>query len=122
LGTLGNAIPAMGSTFVWQVSGLPPTNNLALLSFGFGISRYQGHALPLALDQVGLPACQLWIEPQDGLYATLPNSGGLVLYGFRIPNSPALAGQMLSSQAVVLDPLASSGIDSVSNAGIMQIR
>jgi len=45
-----------------------------------------------------------------------------VLYGLRIPNAPALAGQVLSSQAIVLDPLDASGIDSVSNAGIMQIR
>src|SRR5262249_37775367 len=57
------AVPQLGTTFPLQLASLPAQPGLALLTFGTGIARWNGAALPLALDGLGLPSCKLWIEP-----------------------------------------------------------
>lgn len=120
LDTIGNATPVLGSTFPVQVTGLPAQPGVLLLAFGFGYATYLGHALPIDLGALGLPGCQLWIEPA-GLGALVAHQGTTATYGVALPNQPALAGTLFAVQGLTLDPSSPNGLGPTTNAGIATV-
>lgn len=114
----GGATPQLGSTFPLRCTGLPPLPGTVLLLFGIDGARWNGTPLPVALDPLGLPGCQLWIAPQPGSHAVLLHGGGSIVHDLPLPPNPGFAGMHLAVQALVLDPFAANGIGGVTNAGL----
>jgi hypothetical protein len=121
LDTVPPALPALGTSFPLQLSGLPSAPGVALLVFGFDLVRWNGQALPIDLGAFGLPGCDAWIGPASGLSVLVPYAGSAT-HSLFLPASPALAGLVLGAQALVLDAAAPSGLGSVSNAAILRIH
>jgi hypothetical protein len=114
-----NARPALGTTFPLQLTALPAQPGAVLLALGFGFARWNGFALPLGLDPMGLPGCELWVEPAVGLIVAHP--GTAASFPFSIPNAAGLAGVLVSVQALSFDAAAPSGFGAASNAGVMRM-
>jgi hypothetical protein len=114
-----NTLPALGSSFPLVFTGLPANAGVLYLAFGFGIAHWHGAALPLDLAPAGMPGCKLWIEPVSGVFVPHTGNGAFVL---TIPNNPALAGVLLATQALVLDPAATNGFGAVTNAGVLRLN
>lgn len=101
--------PQIGGTFALAVNNLGP--GLPVMVTGFSPAN-------LSLAQIGLgfiPGCWLWVAP-DLLQVLVPVAGASS-WSLAIPNVPALAGQHLWDQVVVLDTLSAA-----SNAGDGEIR
>lgn len=111
------ALPRLGTTLPLQFEHLPAAPGLLWLTFGFGIDSWNGTPLPAPLTAFGLTDCSLWIAPAIGLGQAIAHGGGSAHHGLLLPASPALAGQRLAMQALVLDP-ATPARASVSNAGL----
>jgi len=61
--------------------------------------------LPLELSLIGMPGCWLRVSPDIGLRATAQGTAkGWFAQPVSIPNLPALRGQRLFAQWLVLDP------------------
>ncbi|MBK8099350.1 MAG: hypothetical protein IPK26_19750 [Planctomycetes bacterium] len=111
------ALPRLGTTLPLQFEHLPAAPGLLWLTFGFGIDNWNGTPLPAPLTAFGLTDCSLWIAPAIGLGQAIAHGGGRAHHGLSLPASPALAGQRLAMQALVIDP-ATTARASVSNAGL----
>ena len=92
-----------------------------MIGFGFGVEDYQGTPLPMSLPTRGLPGCQLWVTPAD-INSLLPHGGMAATFPLPIPLVPSLAGLLVGTQAMVLDPGAPNGAGSVTNGGILVIN
>ncbi len=115
---VGSALPALGTSFPLQISGLPSQAGAAWLAFGLDIAQWQGRPLPIAM---GIPPCQLWIAPVSEAGVLLLHSGNSAVHLLSIPADPILAGLRVAAQALVLDPLARNGIAALSDAGIATV-
>ncbi|MFO0449891.1 MAG: FG-GAP repeat domain-containing protein [Pseudomonadota bacterium] len=83
-----------------------PANNLALLLFGLSSTQFGGVPLPLPLDGIGLPGCELWTSIEL-MVTTTTGSAGLASghAAVDIPLPPPPVGQgswSLSAQWWVL--------------------
>lgn len=90
------------------------------MAFAILSLRWNGAALPIGLGAVGLPGCQLWIQPWGSMLVAHGGTSANVSLG--IPANPVLAGLVLPLQALVFDAAAANGIGAVSNAGVMRIH
>jgi hypothetical protein len=122
LDRVGAALPTLGTTFGLQLTSMSLQPGAAWLAFGFGIGQWNGTALPIELDGLGLPGCMIWIAPEPGAGALLLHTGGSTGFSLALPNVPALAGLHVAAQALVLDSAAPNGIGAVSNAGVATLR
>jgi len=118
LDRVGSVVPALGTSFPMQITSLPAQPGAAYLALGFGITQWNGAALPLRLGLIGLPACQLWIAPEPGLGPLLLHNGASLTWQLVLPATPALAGVQLAAQALVFDAAAPGGVGAVTNAGL----
>jgi hypothetical protein len=118
LDAAAGALPALGTTFPLQVTSLPAQPGAVYLAFGWTITQWNGVALPIELQGLGLPACKLWIAPEPGAGPLLLHTGNSVTLPLVLPNVPALAGLRVGAQALVFDAAAPNGLGAVSNAGI----
>jgi hypothetical protein len=114
------SLPALGTTFLLQIASLPNQPGALYLAFGVGFATWNGSGLPAELGAIGLPGCQLWIDPTVG--APLAHGGSSTALPIVIPNEPALAGHAVATQALVLDGASSNGVGSVTNAGILRLH
>jgi hypothetical protein len=121
LDALPNATPSLGSLFTLRLTALPSQPGAVLLGFGFDLTHWNGTALPLALDPIGLPGCRLWVGVAPGGTVLLSHPGNSLSFTFPIPANTALAGLMVGTQALVFDATAPGGVGTVTNAGIMRI-
>ena len=113
-------VPALGSNFAIQLTGLPPLSGTVLLAFGHELAWWNGNPLPRELGAFGLPGCRLWIGAAPLGSVLLPHAGNTLVLTLAIPANPALAGVVVAMQALVLDAAAPSGVGAVSNAGILR--
>lgn len=114
-----NATPALGQPFPMQVTSLPSGSGVLLFLLGFDLVHWNGAPLPQPLAAVGLPGCNLWVEPDA--HRLVPHSGASASVTLSIPATSALAGVVLGAQALVLDAAAPAGIGAASNAGILRL-
>ena len=92
--------PNIGTTLDLSFSNLGAAQTVIVV-FGLSNSTWNGLPLPLDLNSVGLPGCDLLASP-DALDVTLA-SGGSAQYGFAIPNQVNLINLALYCQGVVTD-------------------
>lgn len=118
---VGNAVPSLGTTFPLLLQNVPTAPGLALLTFGFDLVHWHGNALPYDLAAAGLPGCDLWIGPVDGL-SVLLGTAGSGTFGLTLPADPAFAGTVLAVQGLSFDPSAPNGLGATSNAIILRLQ
>lgn len=119
LDTTQNTTPALGTTFPLHLTSLPTTPSFAYVTFGFDLATWNGIPLPIDLAAIGMPNCQLWVEPLVG--ALLPTTAGAASFSLAIPAQPALAGQILGAQALSFDTMSPSGFAATSNGAILRM-
>jgi len=108
-----NSLPVQGNLGFALGLGFAPANSFALLAFGN--SRYFSAslgALPISLQGIGAPGCELLVDPQV-LLLQPTNAIGAASQGIPIPFSPALAGVEFVGQWFVLD----AGVGALGLAG-----
>ena len=118
---VGNAVPSLGTTFPLLLQNVPTAPGLAMLVFGFGLSHWNGNALPYDLAATGLPGCDLWIDPLDGL-SVLLGTAGSGTFGLALPADPAFGGTVLAAQGLSFDLGAPNGLGATSNAVVLRIQ
>jgi hypothetical protein len=118
---VGHAVPSLGTTFPLLLQNVRAAPGFALLAFGFGLSHWNGNALPYDLAAVGLPGCDLWIGPLDGL-SVLLGTAGSGTFGLALPADPAFGGTVLAVQGLSFDLGAPSGLGATSNAIVLRIQ
>ncbi len=101
--------PALGSTFSLQVSSVPPTALLTLMSLGYSKTTFGAFSLPVPLDGLGMPSC--WLNQDTGLtigeFCT-PTGVGTADFDLPIPMLPGLVGYHLYCQPWIFDPTANA--------------
>lgn len=111
---IGAVQPLLGQPLPLRLTSLPFAPGLGVLALGDSITATAAAPLPIPLDAIGLPGCALWSTPLVSV--TFAHGGAQVQLLPSLPLSPALAGSLLTLQAFVLDPAATNGLGSVSNA------
>ncbi len=91
--------PGYASTL--QVANLPP-NQLGMLLLGDSKSDWWGTPLPLGLQALGMPGCQLLVAPQGRLL--FGTGTGTAAATFTVPLDPVLAARRLYMQAMFEQP------------------
>lgn len=122
LAPAAGSVPALGSTFVLRLANLPAAPGIALLLQGTRVDAFAGAALPLALDGLGMPGCDLWLAPEPALSIPVLHRGGTADVALRIPTDPRLAGLGLAAQALTLDARAPHGVGALSNGGLARVH
>lgn len=108
LGFGTNGLPSLGNTlFELAVTNVPVWAPVALVAFG-------STSIPGGLDltSIGMPSCFAYNTLDLGLFATGPVVAGVGLFPFAIPNNPALAGLVLSSQGASFSLANTMGLSS----------
>jgi len=113
------SVPALGSSFVLELSSLP-TSSIAWVALGTRIDHWSGTALPIDLEPIGLSGCHMWIAPSTLDAVAVAGATGSVAVA--IPALPALSGAVLAAQGLVLDANAPNGVGAVSNAVVATMR
>lgn len=106
--------PVLGSTFQAQVGSLP--NDLGLMALGLSNTMSGAGPLPLELGAVGMPTCQLLVDPV--VIDTLLGTAGVAAWTWNVPNNPSLTGLSFYNQAFSFDPLANSLGFAASHGGV----
>ncbi len=102
-------IPYLGNmTFGIELSGARPAS-AAVLILGTSRTSFAGMPLPLALGPFGITGCTLYTNILSGLGAAT-GTGGTAKVLLPIPNNPVLAGGLLYSQWLAVDPGSPGGI------------
>jgi hypothetical protein len=71
---------------------------------GADIPDWNGAALPLSLDPLGMYGCHLWARPEISVYSGLTDA----LFALPTPSSSSMLGATLCAQAFVADPAANT--------------
>ena len=110
------AQPRLGTTAVAQVGSIP--SSVAVMALGFSKQAYGPFPLPLVLNGLGMPGCQL-LHSADVFGESLAFiSPATATYSLAIPNASALVGLHVYLQAFAVAPgvnpreiIASNGLD-----------
>ena len=113
------SLPQLGTSFVLELSNLPSTS-AAWIALGTQIDTWQGEALPIDLQAVGLSGCHLWIGPST--LNGMTTVGATAQATIALPALPMLSGRVLAAQGIVLDSNAPNGFGAVSNAILATLR
>jgi hypothetical protein len=113
----GPVTPRLGLPLPLTVRSLPAQPGLLGFVAGTRIDTFGPQLLPWSLGAFGLPGCWLWVAPEVSWL--LPHPGHRLDFGLPIPNSAALAGQLLAVQPFVFDAAAGNGIGAVGNAVVV---
>jgi len=97
----GRGLPFLGSDVELRLASLAPTANVVFVFLGGSNTVWAGGRLPLGLDGFGMPGCHLLVDPAVGVGRVV--TGGRASYGFKVPNTVALAGKNLYAQGFVPD-------------------
>lgn len=107
-------LPWTGSPFTVELTNLPATF-LAIMATGFSNTTWGGFPLPVSLTAVGMPNCDLYINPE--LLFAVSIVDGRASWTLSMPATISLAGLHFYNQGAVLDP----GVNAIglvmSNAG-----
>ncbi len=95
--------PYIGSDFVLEIADAPVVSFVAIMALGASNTIWSGVPLPLNLAVIGAPGCQALVSPD--VLLTLPIVNTTATLTWSLPNLPAVIGQTLYAQGVVLDPL-----------------
>jgi hypothetical protein len=107
--------PALGSTFVTEVANLP--YGIALLEVGFSNIITSGSLpLPLDLTGIGMPGCNLLVDPLVAIALTGP--GSVATWSWAIPNVQSLFGATFFAQGFSFDPGANAFGFAASNGAV----
>lgn len=107
-----------GTTFVTDFVRLPANAPLAPL-IGFSNTMTSGGIpLPFSLAGLGAPGCQLAVDPLVSLSA-LATSFGTYSFALSVPSTASLAGLVLYTQVLTIDPPANTFGLTSSDAGAM---
>lgn len=120
LDPVGGAVPTLGSVMTLRITGLQAPAGFVFLAFGFDRTSFAGQLLPLSLAPLGMPACTLWIAPEDGFL--LAHGGSAVNVALAIPNVAALRDVGVDLQALDFDPAAAGGFGATTNAAQLFLR
>ncbi len=107
--------PKIGSHYPLSLTTLPKTTKGAILSLGTSRSTWLTLSLPLDLKIFKMPGCMLY-QSMDFLWLMSP-SGGTYKTTIPFPNTPALTGQKLYAQSLVVVPNVNPLWLQVSNGG-----
>jgi hypothetical protein len=102
-----NPVPRIGGPFDLQASNLGTTPDLGFLILGLQFQTWGPWPLPNDLALFGLPGCNAYIPP-DAILSFVHIGGGSATITLGIPNNAGLAGMVLGTQALMLDPLATN--------------
>jgi hypothetical protein len=97
-------LPWLGDVIQLRASPLPAPG-VAVFWFGLSRSSWQGLALPLALDPLGMPGCSL-LAGADAVQVVV--GSGSVLLPAAMSSQTALLGRTLAAQCAALDPAANA--------------
>jgi hypothetical protein len=95
--------PYIGTDFVLQIANAPQFAAIGLMALGGSNTTWNGLPLPLDLAPVGAPGCPANVSPD--VLLTLFINNGIATLTWALPNLPAVVGQTLYAQGIVLDPL-----------------
>ncbi|MCB9872310.1 MAG: hypothetical protein H6836_05240 [Planctomycetes bacterium] len=107
--------PRLGEPFTLTVGSLPASAPV-IGSYGASRKAWGGHSLPLSLDVLGMPGCQLLISAD--LTTPIPDrpTPTSARWTTQIPLDPNLLGRSFYQQVLVLDPSANALGVTLSNA------
>ncbi|MBL8754314.1 MAG: hypothetical protein JNK15_13515 [Planctomycetes bacterium] len=106
--------PALGTTFVTEVSNLP--YGIAVLQIGFSNTLTSTNVpLPLDLTILGMPGCNLLVDPLAAFVLSGP--GSTASWSWALPGGQSLFGATFFAQAFSLDPAANAFGFAASNGG-----
>lgn len=91
--------PVLGTTLDLEISSLPTSQPRVLLAAGVSNRWFSGFPLPVPLDVLGMPGCQL--HQSYDLSWWIPRRNGIARDSLGIPNTPGLMGATLTIQAAV---------------------
>lgn len=110
------APPAIGATALVAISDIPAT--IAVMALGWNRQWLGPLALPLSLDAVGMPGCELLHSAEAFGLAVTFSGAGTATFAQPVPNHAALLGQHVYLQAFAVAPganprqvVASNGVD-----------
>lgn len=97
------SLPYLGVEFVQRITGAPTFPVIGAVLFGFSDTNWNGVPLPLDLTPFGAPFCSALVGDEIVLSGILIDGTGTL--GLTLPVLPELVGQLVFTQALVLDPL-----------------
>lgn len=117
LQAVGGLTPVMGSAFQAQVGNLP--TNLGVMALGLSNTSSGGVSLPLDLGLIGMPTCQMLVDPV--VLFGLIGVNGVAVWTWNVPTDASLSGLSFFNQAFSLDPLANTLGLATSNGAVGSI-
>jgi hypothetical protein len=103
-----NGVPRLGALFEQDLLNLPAAPGLGIMIFGLAVDTWGPWTLPLDLQQFGMPGCMARVRPDASV--TFGYTGSTHTYLTAFPSSPAFAGLVLGTQALLLDPAATNPV------------
>jgi len=93
----GSTRPALGTTFVLELSLFPSSSTLGIMAFGF--AQFPGG---IDLTPLGMPGCKQHVSLDATAFFLLTSSPAQL--PFPIPSDPGLIGVTINTQALTLSP------------------
>lgn len=110
-----NSAPLSGGTFTVRIEGVPP-GQLLFAILGGSNATYQGQALPLPLDGLGMPGCALLASAEDVSWLT-SGPTGTTLWTLAVPVASGYVGSNFFQQVASVAPGANAAGLIWTNAG-----
>lgn len=107
------SVPALGTTFALDVTGLDPGGAAAALLLAFDRA-----APAVPLDLIGLPGCHLHVGAAALQSVALTNTNGAATYAIPISTDPVLSGLRFYMQGVAIDPGAPHALQLAATGGL----
>lgn len=95
-----SSLPALGTTFTLNATGMAPTSSVAWFVIGFSNTAWGSLPLPLDLGVFGWPGLTAYVSPDAT--SLQPIVGGSASWNLALPNHPAFGGLRLFTQAIEL--------------------
>jgi hypothetical protein len=114
--TQWNSAPVLGGLFFVLIDQLP-AGQLTLGFLGVSNQSWGGQPLPLSLQGIGMPGCDLLVAPEVTRNLGLSSTNGAVSWVTSVPNTASLTGTVFFQQAAVLAPGANAAGALTTNAG-----
>jgi hypothetical protein len=110
--------PWLGQPATLVVSSTPPSAPV-LVAFSLSNTAWGTTPLPMPLAAFGMPGCSLLVGAGTlGAAASTGPSASIVV---AVPPNPALAGAVIHTQALIVDPLANTAGATTSNGLTLQL-
>ncbi|MCA8971840.1 MAG: hypothetical protein KDC95_18785 [Planctomycetes bacterium] len=111
----GKSVPKLGTTFAYDIMGVPTATSAAILLQGFSSLTWGAIPLPVDLSGAGFQGCQL--EVSVDFVDAIPVVGNTASASLLLPSTPSLLGLTYFVQALLFDPQSPNGVAGMSNAG-----